>query len=73
MQSFGMIGVLIYCRWETVESAACLIPRCGGVGSILFYPAVQLRKCRPASRFFSFGQTLTGILQDIQFLFTEDM
>ena len=36
---------------KTVESAACLIPCCGGVGGFLFYPAVQLRKCRPTPSF----------------------
>jgi hypothetical protein len=37
---------------ETAESAACLIPRCGGVsGGFSTYPAVQLRKCRPTPSF----------------------
>src|SRR5689334_14146197 len=32
--------------------------RFGGVGGFFSYPFVQVRKCRPAPRFFAFRQTL---------------
>jgi hypothetical protein len=32
--------------------------RFGGVGGFFSYPSVQVRKCRPAPRFFTFRQTL---------------
>ena len=45
-------------RYGRKRLAACLIPCCGGVGGFFVYPSFQLRKCRPAPRYFNFGQTL---------------
>jgi hypothetical protein len=55
-------------QWgKQVESAACLVPCCGGVGGFFVYPSFQIRKCRPAPRSFNFGQTLMPEFQQTPF------